>query len=754
MKKTVLSLAFLFFLVTLHANTYYSTNGAAPDATTSWHTNGNGTGSSPANFTSGDIFIIQSGHYLTTTNTWTISGTGAKLIIETGATLQADNKVSVPDFEIDGTGTYIHNNATSNFPGSSTRTFAVASTVETRNWSGTTTLPNPTTWGKLIINVSSYTSNWNQAGNLTDVAGNLIIRNTGSNEFRLATSQDYTLTIGGDLVIESGTLEAGKNNGNYNQKIIINGSFNQSGGTFTRSNNNSNTLKVQFNGTNNNFTKTSGMLTNTYMDWKVNASKKLTLNNDFPVASSRSLTADGTLDCGTNKVTGAGSFTLSSIGDIITSSSSGIDGSISVTGTKTYNNGGSYEFYSATTIPFPATVTSISASNVILHDNVTFNKDVTISGTLDLANGKLTIPAGNTLTLSSGSTIAGSGFDNTKHIVTQVNTSTGSKGILRVSNLIGALTLPIGNGTYYMPIILNAVAANDFSVCVFQGITANGMPNGTALTAAQKASVVDGVWIVNRNSGTNVVSMQLSWPAALEGSSFQTLPDNQIGISHYGSYWESSLGSGSQSLNTATRTGIASFSPFGVSPVSTILPLKFGDFKISEINTDLLVDWSTYNEINVNHFEIERAQTGQQFVIVGRVNAKGNRGNRTDYGWTDTSPIRGISFYRIKEVDIDGRSTYSTVIKIDLSETSSELSLFPNPVINRKISIQVGNISRGQYKISVSNLNGKTIYYQTLDHQGGVIGQVIQLPPDTAPGIYSLSISGNGIRHFKQFVVK
>src|SRR5438552_5968995 len=308
MKKTVFFLAFLFFLFTTRANTYYSTNGVAPNSSTSWHTNRNGTGSSPANFTSGDIFIIQSGHYLATTNTWTISGTGAKLIIETSATLQANDKVSVPDFEIDGTGTYIHNKATSNFPGSNTRTFAASSTIEMRDWSGTGALPNPTTWGNLIINVSSYTSNWNQAGNLADIAGNLIIRNTGTNEFRLATSQNYTLTIGGDLIIETGTLEAGQNNGNYNKKIIINGSFNQSGGTFTRSNNNANALQVEFNGTNSNFTWTSGTLTNTYMDWKANTSKKLTLNNDFPIASSRSLNVDGTLDRSTKKVTEAGSF--------------------------------------------------------------------------------------------------------------------------------------------------------------------------------------------------------------------------------------------------------------------------------------------------------------------------------------------------------------------------------------------------------------------------------------------------------------
>ena len=248
--------------------------------------------------------------------------------------------------------------------------------------------------------------------------------------------------------------------------------------------------------------------------------------------------------------------------------------------------------------------------------------------------------------------------------------------------------------------------------------------------------------------------MQLSWPSALEGSVFQNLADNAIGISHYSGYWESPLGSGNQSQKTVTRTGITNFSPFAIGPIGTPLPLKFGDFKVSEKNSNLLIDWSTYDEVNVNHFEIERSQTGQQFTTVGRLNAKGSNGNKTDYNWIDTAPFKGVSFYRIKEVDIDMRAKYSTVVRIDLAQPNSELTLFPNPVVDSKVSIQVGNISKGQYKISVSNLNGKKLYDQTLDHQGGVISQVIQLPAETPSGIYSLSISGNGLRLFKQFVVK
>ena len=266
MKKPLLSLPTLLFVFVIHANTYYSTDNSAPDLTSSWHTNRNGTGSSPYKFTYGDIFIIQAGHHVTTTGNWIISGNGAELIIETGATLQANDKVSVPDFQVQGTGTYIHNKSVANFPGSNSISLDASSTVEIKDWSSAP-LPGGVTWGNLIINMQGYSSNWNQKGTLTDIAGNLIILNTGngSHEFRLATNQGYTLTIGGDLVIEDGILEAAQNNKDVDQKIIINGSYSQTGGSFTCSNNKNN-LDIQFNGTNSGFTKTGGSLTNTYMD--------------------------------------------------------------------------------------------------------------------------------------------------------------------------------------------------------------------------------------------------------------------------------------------------------------------------------------------------------------------------------------------------------------------------------------------------------------------------------------------------------
>jgi hypothetical protein len=188
------------------------------------------------------------------------------------------------------------------------------------------------------------------------------------------------------------------------------------------------------------------------MNRAVNATKKLTLNSNFSIPASRTITVNGTLSCNTKQVTGAGSFILSSTGTLSTSNISGDDGSIQVTGTASLVSGASYEFHAATTTPFPGLLSTVTATTVVVDANVTLNKNVSVTSALNMTTGKLTTPAGKVLTVASGSTITGSGFGVSKHIVTQVNTSTGASSTLRVSSLTGTATFPVGNGTYYMPV--------------------------------------------------------------------------------------------------------------------------------------------------------------------------------------------------------------------------------------------------------------------------------------------------------------
>src|SRR5437773_11916730 len=152
--RTLVSIAVLTMTVLLlsagsaWAATYYSQGSLDPNVTTNWNSIRLGGGSSPANFTSGDVFAIQASHSMATTAAWTVSGAGSKIQIESGGTLTANHIVAVPTFQVDNGGTYVHsatsgssNGAASDIPGSTTRTFGASSTVQFTKWANAGATP-------------------------------------------------------------------------------------------------------------------------------------------------------------------------------------------------------------------------------------------------------------------------------------------------------------------------------------------------------------------------------------------------------------------------------------------------------------------------------------------------------------------------------------------------------------------------------------------------------------------------------------
>jgi hypothetical protein len=130
------AVAILALSFELNAATYYSQGSLDAKTLASWNSVRLGGGTTPANFTAGDIFVIQNTHSMTTSASWTVSGTGNKIQIESGGTLTATFIVVTTTFQIDNLGTYVHNapsgsvgGSASDIPGT-TRTFGATSTVE------------------------------------------------------------------------------------------------------------------------------------------------------------------------------------------------------------------------------------------------------------------------------------------------------------------------------------------------------------------------------------------------------------------------------------------------------------------------------------------------------------------------------------------------------------------------------------------------------------------------------------------------
>lgn len=395
--------------------TYYSKGSLPPDLTTSWNSNRDGTsGNPPSNFTSRAIFVIQNAHNMTTTNTWSISGSGSKLQIENGGTLTGTYAVtlsSATTFQIDNGGTYIHNNSAAVSIFSGTESFSENSTVEIKNWVNAST-PIPAidgSWGNLIITYNPGSA-WNQSGNIINIAGNFTIDNSSPNGFIFVGNAGITLTINGDLNINSGLLTISNAGATANTFILnIGGSYNQTGGTFTPNVNTSSTLKINLTGSNKTFTQSIGTLTNAQINWTINSGASTKLNSNLSIASCRTFTVNGSLDCGTNSVSGAGSFILSDGATLKTANTGGINGSIAST-TKTFSTTANYVFSCSTVqvtgASLPATVNNFTVDNeagVKLS-----NAALMINGVLTINNGKVfIIEPGKQVTASGGTVLNG-----------------------------------------------------------------------------------------------------------------------------------------------------------------------------------------------------------------------------------------------------------------------------------------------------------------------------------------------------------
>jgi F5/8 type C domain/Secretion system C-terminal sorting domain len=145
-------------------------------------------------------------------------------------------------------------------------------------------------------------------------------------------------------------------------------------------------------------------------------------------------------------------------------------------------------------------------------------------------------------------------------------------------------------------------------------------------------------------------------------------------------------------LTRATGFGysINEFQVFG----QTILPVILTDFgAINEKDRYTLLSWTAVLQVDNRSFQVERSTDGSRFSAVGEVQGPGNSSQPTEYQWTDSTPAKGIDYYRLKQVDISGQSYYSKIVTVDITvDTDSPFSTFPNPAVDRVTILNPGGL--------------------------------------------------------------
>lgn len=268
--------------------------------------------------------------------------------------------------------------------------------------------------------------------------------------------------------------------------------------------------------------------------------------------------------------------------------------------------------------------------------------------------------------------------------------------------------------------------------------------NGATLTTTTKAvgTDVDGtiikerltrIWSVTESGDVGTVNLSFEtdqFTGAYVGSNLRLLidrdgdgfQDNDVAPLS-GTFSSNKIIFSGVNLQTGDR-----FTLGNTSSTST-LPIELLSFSAEPTNNDVIVQWKTASEINNDRFEILRSQDAERWNVITTVAGAGTTNEAHNYQAVDQRPLKGRSYYRLKQVDRDGQYSLSRAVSVEF--VSDSYAVWPNP------STGVFNLSAADVYVEVWNTQGKKIISSYLDRSRTGIDI-----SEYASGVYILKVYG------------
>jgi fibronectin-binding autotransporter adhesin len=410
----------------------------------------------------------------------------------------------------------------------------------------------------------------------------------------------------------------------------------------------------------------------------------------------------------------------------------------------THTIGGNWNMSSGTFTNTNITIVMNGTSNQDINStgafkNLTINKAsglttlssaVTVSTTLNLTSGKISI-GNNDLTIGNSGSITNASASN--YIV-----ATGTGTLKQQVVAGGSKSFPVGTSTAYTPasITLTGGSTTDiFNVRMFPAFYSGGTTGSIINSNTLSCS-----WMIAETvNGGSDATVSLQWPASIE------LPGFNRTLSRVAHYTAGSWDYGLTDINatgtnpyTVTRSGFTSFSPFAVSMYMAVLPVLWIDVNGRNEQENNYINWSLTSDIQTVYFSVEASTDGNNFSEAGKIKPDvQDHGKALKYYFIHND-IKGKSFYyRVKQVDIDSNIIYSKIIRI-VPTPIGGMKIYPNPVkTNTTFSFNLSSSSVVSFVIT--DINGEKMYsYQSRFIKGCNCFQMDM--SSYSPGIYLLTM--------------
>lgn len=225
-----------------------------------------------------------------------------------------------------------------------------------------------------------------------------------------------------------------------------------------------------------------------------------------------------------------------------------------------------------------------------------------------------------------------------------------------------------------------------------------------------------------------------------------------------GSYWNAdnaTIGSAlavTAGTGALTAPGLTQFCPFVLSSVSVPLPVELVAMDVKCNNNSNLITWTTASETNSQLFIIERSLDAVNFIEIGRLNAAGYSQSTLYYSFTDHQPEASVSYYRIKEIDMNGNAKkYKVVSTANCGISDNQVEIANTE--SGEVFITVNAKSEQEnFSFKVFDLLGKLIKDESPAMQKGLNKFKLSVP-GISKSVYMLSVTGSDIQKSQKIIL-
>ena len=416
------------------------------------------------------------------------------------------------------------------------------------------------------------------------------------------------------------------------------------------------------------------------------------------------------------------------------------DGTITITGNITNNQTMSAANAGKLTLNGTAAQTLSGSSTYFAKDvivnnaiGVTLNTALKVDGVFNFNNGIITAATtANAVTFTINATVSST---NTAKDASHVNGYVVKEGT-------SSFIYPVGDGTKYQKVTINP-GANATGISVKYNTTdagtgtfTTGGLEPTTLVSYNKLEYWD---IAPLSTATGTVT--IFWD---EQKIVGITNVAHLKVAHLtGGNWlnEGGTGIGTNAAGSVTSNSISTWSPFTLGSINaaSTLPIQFLS-ATGNLNTQkqATITWEV-QETNVAKYSIEKSTDGSTFNAIGITRSKGD--GKNDYSFVEVTVLNSVGYYRIKQIDFDGRFSYSSIIKLTNGQNST-LAIYPNPV---KDVVTISGAIVGS-KATLTDISGKQMLQINITNAAFTIDM-----SKYASGVYLLRLqSGEIVKIIKQ----